>query len=321
MTQGPQLPGPSQAWSARPYPQVLRGPQHRWWRPPVGLVLAVSLVVALVLVIGVVAGLATVLTSSYTVSAPREAFWLSPAGLLATNLVLAALTPLALFVVWVAHGCSPGWVCSVEGRLRWRLVPGSVAIAACVLMPVMWGLTALGGSVRLHPEPHAWLFVVVVVTTTPLQAAGEEFLFRGWMTQAVASLVPRAGVGALLAGTVSTSLFALAHGTQDVWLFCDRWAFGALACWLAWRTGGLECGIALHTVNNLVAFLPAIFLGQLSDALTVTSANGTAVAVDIAVLAGVAALLARFAARRGVQRLVAPGPLTLPRPSPAPAPA
>ena len=56
---------------------------------------------------------------------------------------------------------------------------------------------------------------------------------------------------------VSSAVFALLHGTQNLPLFVDRLAFGLLAALLVWRTGGLEAGIAAHIVNNVSAFVIA----------------------------------------------------------------
>ena len=73
------------------------------------------------------------------------------------------------------------------------------------------------------------------------------------------------------AGAVSATLFALAHGTQDAWLFGDRLAFGLVASWLAWRTGGLEAPIALHVANNLVSLAFTAATGSLEDSLTAST--------------------------------------------------
>ena len=68
-------------------------------------------------------------------------------------------------------------------------------------------------------------------------------------------------------------LFALAHGTQNFPLFFDRLAFGLMAGWLVILVGGLEAGIALHILNNLLAFGIAIAYDQLDSTLTVSEAS------------------------------------------------
>ena len=84
-----------------------------------------------------------------------------------------------------------------------------------------------------------------------MQAVAEEIFFRGYLLQALGSLVAKPWFGVV----VSAVVFALLHGTQNLPLFVDRLAFGLLAGLLVWRTGGLEAGIAAHMVNNVFAYV------------------------------------------------------------------
>ena len=56
-------------------------------------------------------------------------------------------------------------------------------------------------------------FLLVIVLLTPLQAAGEEYAFRGYLTQAFGGLFRQAGSAAAV--VVPALLFALAHGAQS----------------------------------------------------------------------------------------------------------
>ena len=103
---------------------------------------------------------------------------------------------------------------------------------------------------RFGPQPGFWGFLIVILLTSPLQAMAEEIFFRGYLLQALGSLVARPWFGVV----VSAVLFALLHGLQNPALFADRLAFGLLAGLLVWRTGGLEAGIAAHVVNNVCAY-------------------------------------------------------------------
>ena len=87
--------------------------------------------------------------------------------------------------------------------------------------------------------------------TSPIQAAAEEIFFRGYLMQALGSVVARPWFGVV----TSALVFALLHGTQNLALFVNRLAFGLLAGLLVWWVGGLEAGIAAHIVNNVVAFV------------------------------------------------------------------
>jgi membrane protease YdiL (CAAX protease family) len=61
---------------------------------------------------------------------------------------------------------------------------------------------------------------------------------------------------------VGSALFTAGHGYTS-WGILDIFLFGAIAAWLAVRTGGLESGIALHVFNNLMAFLLPAAVGKL----------------------------------------------------------
>jgi membrane protease YdiL (CAAX protease family) len=145
------------------------------------------------------------------------------------------------------------------------------------------------------------------VLTTPVQSAGEEYFFRGWLPTAIGSWFARPGWSLLAGGLVSTGLFGLAHGDQNVWLFADRFGFGLIATVLVWRTGGLEAGIAMHAVNNVIAFGFGIGYGELEESLEVSTAGALEVGIDLAVLALSALVLILLARRRKLTARVAPG--------------
>ena len=136
-------------------------------------------------------------------------------------------------------------------------------------------------------------FMLVVLFLTPLQAAAEEYAFRGYLTQAFGGLFrsPVLAVGA------SSLLFALAHGAQDPPIFFDRFAFGLVAGTLVVLTGGLEAGIAMHVLNNWLAFGIALAFGDMSSTLNPT--GGTWWSIPVTLTQSVTyLLLAWWVARR-----------------------
>ncbi|MFJ3406349.1 lysostaphin resistance A-like protein [Promicromonospora sp. NPDC090134] len=303
----------------REYPQALRGPRHRWWRPLLGLAaVAVGVVVIfgamlLYALVWVVAqALGTQLPDPSTVT---DAWFVSPAGLLVTNLGLALGIPLALLATW-AQARRGGLVSSVLGRVRWRLLLGGLGMSLLLLVPLTIGtsvlLAQLGGAPDAGAGPGAdeaglwpltpasgWLtLALVILLTTPLQAAGEEYFFRGWLTQWIGSMLRRRWVAVLLPAVVSALLFALAHGAQSPWLFADRLVFGLVASLLVWRTGGLEVAVALHAANNLVAFGLAIAYDGLQDSLLITEVAPSEGAVSIGVTLVTTVVLLWWARRR-----------------------
>jgi membrane protease YdiL (CAAX protease family) len=231
-----------------------------------------------------------------------------PGFVLLNNLLLAALIPIAMLGVWAGHQWRPRWVSSVVGGVRWRWL-GECAVISLVLMVVSSVvLYAIDGWPQGAPEKQAVALLLIVFLTTPFQAAGEEYFMRGWMTQTVGALFARPVVGALVAGLISSTVFALAHGSQNAWLFADRFAFGVIASYLTWRTGGLEAAVAAHAVNNVVVFVPVILTGGLQESLLISEAPAGVVVLDVVSLTILAAVLLWWARRRGVQRLYRPGP-------------
>ncbi|WP_146197557.1 CPBP family intramembrane glutamic endopeptidase [Promicromonospora sp. AC04] len=305
----------------REYPQALRGPWHRWWRPLLGvgviaagtvLLFGAMLVYALVVVVAQSLGVQLPDPSSVT-----DAWFASPAGLLVTNLGLALGIPLALVATW-AQAKRAGLVSSVAGRVRWRLLLGGLGVALLLLVPLTLGsdllLTQLGlpaddgsgagsgadesGWWPLTPASDWLALAVVILLTTPLQAAGEEYFFRGWLSQWIGSWLRWRWLAVVVPAVVTGLLFALAHGTQNPWLFADRLVFGLIASLLAWRTGGLECAVALHVANNLLAFGLAIAYDTLEDSLLITEVAPVDGAVSIGVTVVTAAALLWWARRR-----------------------
>ena len=101
----------------------------------------------------------------------------------------------------------------------------------------------------------------------------------------------------LTALLVTSVLFALAHGAQNFPLFFDRFAFGLMAGLVVILVGGLEAGIALHILNNLLAFGVAIVFGDLAGRATVSEVSWWQLPVTIT-QNGVYLVLVLLVARR-----------------------
>jgi uncharacterized protein len=242
----------------QPFLWAMRSRDWGWWRPLLGLLLfAVVYFVAAVLV--VLAGIAA--------GADVDRLDLAdPVTLLITNLSLIVAIPV-VWLAWVAvHGMGRGWSSSVLGRLRRRLVLPytliavrtlGVGIAVSLLISVLFAGQPATGPVA----SFGWLLLVVVLTT-PLQSAAEEYLFRGYLSQCIAGWVRSPRAGAVLAGVLTAAIFSAAHLPPDVPTFLDRFAFGLAASAVVWLTGGLEAAIVLHAVNNVLVFVLAGALGE-----------------------------------------------------------
>jgi membrane protease YdiL (CAAX protease family) len=239
------------------YLQILRGRWYAWWRSVIGVVLGLSLFVLVNLVVSQAVVMVFWATTAgdqpfRDFSTNAFAFQL-PIGMLAANLGLAALIPIAWALMALIHQMRPRWLSSVQPGIRWRYLLACLAIATIVLNGVMLLSTTVGEELSIRPQSGFWGFFIVIVLTSPIQAVAEEIFFRGYLLQALGSLFAKPWFGVV----ASSVVFALLHGTQNVPLFVDRLAFGLLAGLLVWRTGGLEAGIAAHVINNVFAYLIA----------------------------------------------------------------
>jgi membrane protease YdiL (CAAX protease family) len=242
-----------------PYPLILRGPTFSVGRSLLGVLAGLSLFVLLSQVISqLVVAIGWALTAADQQYADyfRSAFAFErPIGMLGANLGIISLIGISVGLLAVLHRVRPRWLLSVQPGIRWRYLLICLAIALVSLNGVLL-LSQLGvDRPAIGMQPGFWGFLVVILLTSPLQAAAEELFFRGYLLQALGSLVAKPWFGVV----VSSVVFALLHGTQNWPLFIDRLAFGLLAATLAWRTGGLEAGIAAHVVNNIFAYLIAGF--------------------------------------------------------------
>src|SRR6266536_1900729 len=291
----------------QPYHRLLRNPQA-----PHGFV-----------ILGAFAIFAGWMFWSLIVLGTQQAIRKDPEGtvswfaLLATNLSLIVLIPLSMSVARLLNRQAPGLLSSVVGRIRWRPLAW-FAVAAVLLELVMLGVIELGGIDLVTGgaggiAPDAAGVIAVTLLTSTFQAAGEEYFFRGYLLQAVGTLV-RSSVVAVL---VTTVLFTMAHGIwpwQSPALFLDRFAFGLVAGFLVVRTGGLEASIAAHAANNVVTFVFAALTDSVGASLGAKDAPWSLVTVDIVKFVAFGAV-ALWLARRAKLSTVCDLPLV-----PAPAP-
>lgn len=322
-----------------PFHQLARTELHRWWRPLLGTVflLVVGLLVSSgVLIFWEIAH--GILGGGFDEPQGNQIFPNPTEDLAVTLVTLAVLIPVVLLTVRLVQRRPIGSVVSVLNRLRWRwllicCLPGlgylalsyGLGLAADAVFPAQGDPVSTSGS---------WVgwgrFVVpalVVLCLVPFQSAAEELLFRGWLVQAIGAYSPDGAGGKKFvqaarvvlrspwpALVVSSILFVSAHGYTG-WAMADIFLFAMTIGWLAIRTGGLESGIALHTLNNVLAFLLPAATGQLDGWSQQGGAPWTLLLVDVPALAFYAFTIQWLAKRNHIDRLT-PSPLPSPSPSP-----
>jgi membrane protease YdiL (CAAX protease family) len=208
----------------------------------------------------------------------------TPAGLAFLNVALATFIPLAMIGSRFLHGIPPRWLASVRPRIRWRLQLACLGVSVVALVATLIvGSVVPGqdGDVSTHANAFTTTtfdYLLVIVLLTPFQAAGEEYLFRGYLTQAFGGMFRSAWVAVLL----PAFLFGLAHGLgQSVPVFFDRFAFGIVAGILVIRTGGLEAGIAMHVLNNFLAYGLALAFSDMATTLNPTGGSWWSIPVTL----------------------------------------
>ena len=232
------------------------------------MVLLASVVSQIIAAIGYVArGRPDGSFTAYATAALQFHYW---EGMLAAHLGLAAMIPVAMLFVRFLHHRSPVWLTSVQPGMRWRFLILAVIAAIVLENAVMW-LFGGGASFHYDPQPGWQGWLVLIVLVTPLQAAGEEYLFRGYLTQVLGSAIRNRWVSVV----VSALIFAVAHGTgQDLSLFVNRFAFGLVMGVVVIVTGGLEASIAAHAVNNVFSFgYAALSTGGVASAMGLTTVS------------------------------------------------
>ncbi|MEL4503438.1 type II CAAX endopeptidase family protein [Luteococcus sp. H138] len=202
-----------------------------------------------------------------------------PAALVIMLAMLAILVPACRWAVRMTG--RRGGLDSVTGRFRWALF--ARALTPTIVLLALFG----AGSLLLEPTPvrplaNAGWLALVVLLLVPVQAAGEEYLFRGLLPQVIGRWLRSPLWGVLL----SVPLFVAGHD-YNAWGLAGTGAFALGATYLVWRTGGLEVAIAWHAINNLFAFGYEL-LGLTDPNAPVTASAGmldlTMTAVTIGVL-------------------------------------
>jgi hypothetical protein len=190
---------------------------------------------------------------------------------------------------------------SVTGRFRWRWT-GRLAL---VIVPV-WAVY-IGASFLLDPlqpvviDGTTLLLLAVVVLTTPLQSAGEEFGFRGLVQRSAGSWFRSPRTAFVVSTVVSAGIFTAAHVAADPWLIAYYFVFGVSASLAARATGGLEAPVLVHVVNNVLLLVPVVLMGQMEQSFDRgVGAGGPFMLFPMAVCLAAAAISAWWGRRHGV---------------------
>ena len=189
-------------------------------------------------------------------------------------------------------------------RIRWStgigalLAGGAVYFVASLIYAAIanaHGSDQLPGGLGVHR--YTWAAIAVAVFVCAVAPMAEEFFFRGFLFGILRRMhVPVGGreLGPWVAAVIVGLLFGLAHfdSAQPEFLI-PLGLLGFVLCIMRWKTGSLYPGMALHSINNSIAFavnehlgwnaieVVALILGALAVIALVTgplSAKSSAVA-------------------------------------------
>ncbi|TDW22541.1 CPBP family intramembrane glutamic endopeptidase [Kribbella kalugense] len=308
-----------------PFHRLGRTPKYAWWRPVVGTILIGAFVLFLTSAVVVIWTIAhRVLAGPIPTPTGTDIFPSDTENLAVTLVMLGILTPAVGLAAWLVQR-RPFWsVASVLNRIRWRwlLLCCVPAVGYLVLSYLMGFLVdaIFPADDSIGSDGGSWVgfgaFVVpalVILFLVPFQSAAEEFMFRGWLIQAVGAYGPDNPNGrARWLRTIFRSpwpgivvggaAFVSAHGYTG-WAMADVFLFAVTVGWLTVRTGGLEAGIALHALNNLLAFMLPAATGQLSGWDDQGGAPWTLLVADIPCLAFYAFAITWLARRQQIARV------------------
>lgn len=302
-----------------PYHRLYRAnPTYAWWRPLVAIVLTAAFFLAVNLLLSVVLLVVLLSTGALTMEIATSPAaltdlllpdmarpWTIAFGLAAIALVLP-LVPLALRIAGIRpSGARLNVLHSVLFRLR-----GGWFLDALIWSLVIWvGITVVQLAIGLaagdelapfsiDPATYA-ISLLLVLLLVPVQAATEEYLYRGVLLQSVGAWVPYA----LVTIVVSSAAFAFSHA-YDMWGIVQVGIMGVGFAFVTIRTGGLEAAIALHIVNNIGSFAligTGVFSGGETGMTTETGGPIAAVGQLVTVVIWVGVIEWRSRAR-GVER-------------------
>jgi membrane protease YdiL (CAAX protease family) len=141
------------------------------------------------------------------------------------------------------------WPLFAGGAAIWFGVQVALTLIDLAIAPRGFSVTATNGTVAMALAAAGGLSI---------QTFAEEFVFRGYLTQALLLATRRP----LVAATLSGLLFGALHVPNGTPQAIGAAAFGVVTALITIRTGGIAFSYGLHLVNNLFG---AVFVVSASD--------------------------------------------------------
>lgn len=245
-----------------------------WWVGVVVIVICYVIIGSIPMVIATMMGLITLDGSGSMLAGNADPL----------QFAIVMISPIMLFVgTWLAqrfvHRRSMTQLTSTS-RFRWPLVWQGMAIWLGM------GIIFTVAESLIYPGRYEWTFdfnqwiliAPLVLLLIPIQAAGEELFFRGYLMQAVARLwaqpvflVLVSGV-AFMAPHLANPEMGKALG-GEIPMALNYFLVGVGTAWLSVRDNGIERAIGMHVVNNVYAGVAVGYTGSVLGTPTFVQAN------------------------------------------------
>lgn len=188
---------------------------------------------------------------------------------------VALLTPWSMLIQRWLYGVKGASLHSVISRFRFDIFGRALLFVtpAFMVVIVLQYLDPLPQSTWTYTDV-LWMLAGTIVLM-PLQAAGEEYGFRGLILRVAGSWTRGARAGLVIGILVSSVAFAVVHLSTDAWLNVWYLAFAVSTALITWRTGGIEIAVVLHAMFNVLSF---VFDAALRVDLDAVLANRSATA-------------------------------------------
>lgn len=234
------------------YHQIAAGPDRRWYRPLIAVAVYVPTFILLMTVVASIGAFIDGDPAQFAVNL-KHPDSTDPILFGTFMLIIAMMIPAAILAAVLGMRMRPGYLFSVEGRLRWKWQ--LVAYGTCfLLMTAILTPLFMLDDIAWNTPPNIAVLLFISLVLVPLQSAGEEIVFRGAILQMFGSWIPHRWIS-LAVGTLASALvFASLHNSLDVWILLELAVFASASVFLTWYTGGLEAAIGYHAANNAVVF-------------------------------------------------------------------
>lgn len=235
------------------YLDLARQGKNEWWRYALGVLIIPGFWLGLGIVPYALLVRAEIFDPLYDYLAVNLSIFMMLAGLALTVKLIHRRTLLSL----ITPEARVDWRRVAHGAAAWVVIAAAVAVVEHLLFPDRYYLSF--DARRFFP------FLALVLVLTPLQAAAEELVFRGYLMQGLGLLTRRPALIAIASSLVFTAPHLMnpeVHQHGAAIMAANYFVIGMLLATVALRDGRLELAIGLHAVNNVFLALVANYEGS-----------------------------------------------------------